>query len=109
VSDIPSDETRELEAPPTAPVVAPDETTHLPSRPSTFGPSQLALTFLAVALATFLVGIALGVGTRQKADEAVLASERIGPRGGTVRFNGGEIRFPRRALSRSVSSSGDRL
>ena len=102
MSDIPTDETRELDAPPTAPVATSDETTYLRSQPSSFGPSQLALTFLAVSLATFLVGIALGVGTRQKADETVIASASIGSRGGTVRFQGGEVRFPRRAVERKI-------
>jgi hypothetical protein len=62
-------------------------------------PAIVALTFLVVAAAAFLVGIAAASTIKEKPPGMVLASERIGPSGGTVRFSGGEIRFPSGAVA----------
>lgn len=61
-------------------------------------PAIVALTFLVVAAAAFLVGIAAASAIKEKPPGTVLASERIGPSGGTVRFSGGEIRVPSGAV-----------
>jgi hypothetical protein len=61
-------------------------------------PSLLALTFLAVAAAAFLVGIAIASALPTKPVGALLASERAGPAGATIRFDGGELRIPAGAL-----------
>lgn len=58
----------------------------------------LALTFLAVAAGAFLIGIAVASTIRDARPGTVIATERIGPSGGTVRFSGGEIRVPAGAL-----------
>lgn len=60
--------------------------------------SIVALTFLAVAAAAFLVGIAVASTVREPPPGVVAASQRAGPSGATVRFDGGEIRIPPGAL-----------
>ena len=63
----------------------------------------MALTFLAVAAAAFLAGIAIAT-TMGEGDPGgvTLAAQRVGPGGGTVRFDGGELRLPPGALASSV-------
>jgi hypothetical protein len=62
-------------------------------------PTLLALTFLAVAAAAFLVGIAMASTLPREPVGSLLASERAGPAGKTIRFDGGEIRIPPGALA----------
>jgi hypothetical protein len=61
--------------------------------------SQLALIVLAVAAGGFLVGIATGSVVPRSDDDPALVSESVGPSGGVVRFDGGEIRVPSGALA----------
>lgn len=61
--------------------------------------SVLALTFLVVAAGAFLIGIAAAALSRADPEGAIVASQRVGQAGGTVRFQGGEIRIPSGALS----------
>jgi hypothetical protein len=61
--------------------------------------SQLALIVLAVAAGGFLVGIATGSVVPRSDDDPALVSESVGPSGGIVRFDGGEIRVPSGALA----------
>lgn len=63
------------------------------------GRSQLVLIAACVALAAFLVGITAGILTRPAADEVVVASKAVGPEGGVVRFDDGEISIPEGALA----------
>ena len=60
---------------------------------------QLALIVLAVAAAGFLVGIGIASLAPRTDDDPSLASQAVGPSGGTVRFDGGEIRIPSGALA----------
>lgn len=67
-------------------------------RPAT-RPAVVALTFLVVAAAAFLIGITAASAVKEEPPGTVLASQSIGPSGGTVRFSGGEIRFPSGAVA----------
>jgi hypothetical protein len=49
---------------------------------------------LAVAAAAFLIGIAVASTVRDSPPGVVVASQRAGPSGATIRFTGGEIRIP---------------
>lgn len=78
-----------------------------PAAPTTVLPSDddssprssiVALTFLAVAAAAFLVGIAVASTVRENPPGVVVVSQRAGPSGATIRFAGGEIRVPPGAL-----------
>ncbi len=62
-------------------------------------PAVVALTFLVVAAGAFLAGIAAASTIKEEPPGTVLASQRIGPSGGTVRFSGGEIRLPSGAVT----------
>jgi hypothetical protein len=59
----------------------------------------LALIFCAVAAGAFLVGIGLATATRTTSDETTVAAQTVGPAGGTVRFEGGDLRVPEGAVS----------
>jgi hypothetical protein len=62
--------------------------------------SQAGLVLLAVAAAGFLIGIAMAsVVPRTANDTQPLVAQQVGPSGGTVRFDGGEVRIPSGALS----------
>lgn len=75
-------------------------TTVLPSADDSSPRSSIvSLTFLAVAAAAFLIGIAIASTVRETPPGAVTASQRAGPSGATIRFDGGEIRIPPGALS----------
>jgi hypothetical protein len=62
-------------------------------------PVYLALIFCAVAAGAFLIGIGLATATRTTSDESTVAAQTVGPAGGTVRFEGGELRVPEGAVS----------
>ncbi|MGH2760061.1 MAG: hypothetical protein ACRDKJ_10935 [Actinomycetota bacterium] len=66
-------------------------------------PVVIALTFLVVAAGAFLAGIAFASTIKEDLPGTVLASQRIGPSGGTVRFSGGEIRVPSGAVASSTT------
>jgi hypothetical protein len=63
------------------------------------GSSQLALIVLAVAAGGFLVGIATASVVPRSQDDPALVSQSVGPSGGIVRFDGGEVRVPSGALA----------
>jgi hypothetical protein len=65
--------------------------------------SRLALIVLAVAAAGFLVGIAVASVVPRSHDEPALVSESVGPSGGVVRFDGGEVRVPSGALAEQTT------
>ncbi len=73
-------------------------TTVLPPADDSPRSSVVALTFLAVAAAAFLIGIAVASTVRDNPTGTVIASRRAGPSGATIRFDGGEIRVPPGAL-----------
>ncbi len=82
----------------------PSPTALIPVAP-TRGSSQIALAAIAVAAAGFLVGIAvasIGSIARDQPEGTVLADADIGPDGGTIRFDGGQLRIPEGALAESV-------
>lgn len=62
----------------------------------------MGLTFLAVAAGAFLIGIAAAAFVRDDPPGVVVASQRAGPAGATVRFQGGEVRIPAGALAGST-------
>jgi len=62
-------------------------------------PAYLALIFCAVAAGAFLLGIGLATATRTASDESTVAAQTVGPAGGTVRFEGGDLRVPEGAVS----------
>jgi hypothetical protein len=87
----------------TAEFPPPPPTVPVPTEPRAYGGSYLAMLFVAVAAGSFLVGIAAATATREPVDEArTVASRNIGPSGGTLRFEGGELRFPDGAVSEPV-------
>jgi hypothetical protein len=62
--------------------------------------TQLGLVVLAVAAGGFLLGIATATVVPRSDDEPQpLVAEQIGPSGGTLRFDGGEVRIPAGALA----------
>lgn len=78
-------------------------TVQLPAaEPPAIRPQPVALIFLAVAAASFLVGIAIASATRPQRDETVVASDVVGPAGKTIRFVGGHIDVPRGAVTETV-------
>jgi hypothetical protein len=98
-----SDQTTELPAPgEPRPVVTDAQTITLPAAESAFRPQQIALVFLAVAAAAFLLGIAIATATQPRSDQTVVVSEVVGPSGKTIRFDGGEIHIPEGALGETV-------
>lgn len=62
-------------------------------------PGVVALAFLAVAAAFFLIGIAIASAMREGPEGTVVASERVGPAGATIRFEAGELRVPSGAVA----------
>jgi hypothetical protein len=106
----PTDSSHPVDAAPTdefsaPPVPRPHDTVEAtrPAARDGTRPSQLALIFLAVGAACFLVGIAVASVTRPSAVDPVLQSQDVGPSGGTVRFEGGELRVPEGALSQAIT------
>ena len=83
---------------PTVDMGTPAPTTVLPPPSASTRSSVVALAFLAVAAAAFLIGIAIASTIRTTPTGIVVASQRAGPGGATVRFDGGEIRIPPGAL-----------
>lgn len=75
------------------------QTSPLPIIATATRPSQLALMFLAVAAASFLLGLAVSAATRPRPIDESLASREVGPDGDTIRFEGGFLRIPEGALS----------
>ncbi len=61
--------------------------------------SQLVLIVLAVAAGGFLAGIGTASVVPRSDNDTALASQPVGPSGGIVRFDGGEIRIPGGALT----------
>jgi hypothetical protein len=59
----------------------------------------VGLTFLVVAAAAFLLGIAIASTVHETPPGVVVASQNAGPSGATIRFDGGEIRVPAGAVS----------
>jgi hypothetical protein len=99
----PADETAEIS--PSARDDGPSSgapTTQLERPPPTVRGSQIALIFVAVAAASFLVGLALASGTRSGSTDASIATREIGPAGGTIRFDGGQVRVPEGAVDEVV-------
>lgn len=84
---------------PTIQFTAPDSTTVIPAVNDPNRPATVALTFLAVAAAAFLAGIAAASTVRDAPEGVQLVSQTVGPGGGTIRFEGGEIRVPSGAVS----------
>lgn len=85
------------------PPVEPAPTVAIP--PAAEGPSRssvLGLTFLAVAAGAFLIGIAAAALVRDEPAGLVAASQRAGPAGATIRFQGGEVRIPSGALANTT-------
>ncbi len=65
--------------------------------------SQLVLVFVAVAAASFLLGIVAATVTSPAPGEgAVVAEGDIDASGGTIRFPGGQLVFPTGAVDRGV-------
>lgn len=61
--------------------------------------ARLALVAVAVAAASFLVGVGTASVTRPADGDPELAALDVGPSGGTIRFEGGEVRVPEGALA----------
>lgn len=94
-----SDQTSELPAPRDA-APSPDVTAPIPARPAHgLRASQIALVFVAVAAASFLVGIAIATVGDGSGDGDLLVSTDVGPRGRTIRFDGGQLTFPAGAVT----------
>ena len=92
-----TDETRPIASP-----VAGDEATAvIDTRHHQLRPGYLALVFCAVAAAGFLIGIAVAAASRPKPPQigAITMQQTIGPTGGTVRFENGQIEIPVGALA----------
>lgn len=68
-------------------------------------PAYLALIFCAVAAAGFLIGIAVAAASRPQAPSvgSLAIQQTIGPSGGTVRFDEGQIQIPPDALTQPVT------
>lgn len=62
----------------------------------------MLLTFVAVVAGAFLAGIAVAAALPDQPVGALLAAQQVGPSGGTIRFEGGEIRVPSGALSQTT-------
>ncbi len=62
----------------------------------------LSLTFLAVAAAGFLIGIAVASSITREPAGTPIAAREVGRAGGTIRFDGGEVRIPAGALSKDT-------
>lgn len=97
------DETRAYEAPPASERVADaPPTAELPVADTGWDASRIAMLFIAVAAAAFLIGIAVATATRPVLREDIVGQGTVGPSGGTVRFDGGEIRVPAGALTHEI-------
>jgi hypothetical protein len=55
-----------------------------------------------VAAAAFLLGIAFATATTRQLHETTIAHDSIGPSGGTLRFEGGEVVVPPGAVTQQV-------
>ncbi len=64
-------------------------------------PGYLALVFCAVAAAGFLVGIGVAAGFRPtpRTPGDINAQQIVGPSGGTIRFDDGQLEIPQDALA----------
>jgi hypothetical protein len=109
-----TDETREIGPPretDAAPTIAFDAPRHQ------VRPGYLALIFCVVAAAGFLIGIAVAAASRPTPPKIgdVAAEQTIGPSGGTLRFEDGQLEIPPDALAQPVhivirrSSFADRV
>lgn len=58
---------------------------------------------MAIAAASFLLGLGVGVALPVSPPGDVMARAEIGPRGGTLDFDGGELRIPTGAVERPVT------
>jgi hypothetical protein len=96
-----SDQTSEVPRPVDAPT-SPDITLPLPARPAALRPGQVALAFIAIAAASFLLGIAVATSGGRSSGERTVAESDVGPSGGTIRFDGGQLVFPQGAVSRTI-------
>jgi hypothetical protein len=86
----------------TPPTLAIDTaSTSLIDVPASRRTSQLALVVLAVAAGGFLLGIGTASIVPRPDDDGVppLVAQQVGPSGGIVRFDGGEVRVPSGALA----------
>ncbi len=97
-----SDETYEfsqprLDAPP------PEETLVF-DPPPRLSATYIALVFCVVAAAGFLVGIAVGATSRNPPRRVgdVVAQDRVGPSGGVIRFDAGQVEIPADAVHAPV-------
>jgi hypothetical protein len=106
-----ADETQRGFAPPPTGLSQPAPTTPIGVTPDTPGrvtaraprASAFALAFVAVAAASFLLGVGLATATHPAEEDVEIAHQRVGPSGGTVRFAGGEIHIPDGALSEELT------
>lgn len=67
--------------------------------------AQVGLIVLAVAAAGFLVGIGVASAVPRSDPDPALVAQTVGPSGGIVRFDGGEIRVPTGALAQERTIS----
>jgi len=94
-----TDETREIA--PAPPETRADDTVTFDAPRTHLRPTYLALVFCVVAAAGFLIGIALAAGSRPKPPPVgtVAVQQVVGPSGGTIRFDDGQIEIPAGALA----------
>ena len=77
--------------------------------------SQLVLVFIAVAAAGFLLGIASATTMRPQPVGAIVAEGDVGADGRTIRFDGGQVSFPKGSVAADLhvvirrSTNTDRL
>jgi len=98
-----TDEPREI-VPPRTEARGADETVTFDAPHAHVRPAYLALVFCAVAAAGFLIGIAVAAGSRPSPPPIgdVAAQATIGPSGGTIRFDDGQLEIPPDALAQPM-------
>ena len=94
-----TEETHAFGRPPEEP--RPDEPTVTFDAHTHVRPGYLALVFCAVAAAGFLIGIGVAAASRPKPATPgdVNVQQVIGPSGGTIRFDDGQLQIPQDALA----------
>jgi len=100
-----TDETQQVTPPPTHVRLGDNVTTAaFDAPPQRVRPASIALVFCAVAAAGFLIGIAVAAGTRPAPPPVgeITAQQVVGPSGGTIRFDDGQIQIPPDALAQPV-------
>lgn len=98
-----SEQTSEIPPPGDAQLASPEPTAPIAGPPSAaFRPGQVALVFVAVAAAAFLIGILVASVTGPGRTDNVLVETEVGPSGRTIRFAGGQLVFPPGALRERI-------